>query len=286
MKKLFYTFFLCGVTLVTFAQEEVTTETKAEKPKKDVNEYLPAAGDIAIGVDAVPYLEFLGNMFSGHDQRNTLNVGATTIYGKYYLNTDAAVRVELSVNKTTDIDKAYVQDDANINTNPNAQVEDLRNIKNNNIGIGVGYQMYRGYGKLRGTYGVVASYYYSKVKTEYQWGNKMTASNVSPTSTGWSGTYPKGRTLDSKVGSQGIGLGIIGGVEYFFAPKICIGGELGLYVSQTWYAQQSYSYEIVENGAVNEYDQAVSPNSSYTSVTTNVYNGNNVSGRLYVLFHF
>lgn len=291
MKKLIYMFFLCGITMLSYAQEEVTSEAEAEKPKKekDVNDYLPGSGDIAIGVDALPYLEFLGNMFSGHDDRNTLNLNATTIYGKYYLNTDAAIRFELFLDKSTDIDKDYVQDDANFNTNPNAQVEDLRNVKENNVGIGVGYQMYRGYGKLRGTYGVVASYFYGKDKTEYQWGNQMTASNSAPTSSNWygAGSNPTQRTLNSKTqGTQSVGLGAIAGVEYFFAPKICIGGELGLYLTHNWYGQSNMTYQVVETGVVNEYDRAQSPGDSYTSIRTSVYNGTNVAGRLYVLFHF
>jgi hypothetical protein len=291
MRKLIYAFFLCGLTLLSFAQEEITNEAEAEKPKKekDACDYLPGSGDFAIGVDALPYIEFLGNMFSGHDSRNTLNLGATTIYGKYYLSTDAAVRFELHLDKSTDIDKAYVQDDANFNTNPNAQVEDLRNIKNNNVGIGVGYQMYRGYGKLRGTYGVVASYYYGKEKTEYNWGNQMTASNVTPTSTNWLGTgsNPSERNLNSKsTGIQSIGIGAIAGVEYFFAPKICVGGELGLYLTHNWTGQSSYTYEVVEAGTKNVYDVALAPGSSYTSIATSVYNVSNVAGRLYVLFHF
>jgi hypothetical protein len=148
--------------------------------------------------------------------------------------------------------------------------------------------MYRGYGKLRGTYGVVASYFYGKTKTEYQWGNQMTASNTTPTSTNWNGIIsPAERILKSQeIGIQSIGLGAIAGVEYFFVPKICIGGELGLYLTHNWYGQSNDTYQRVESGAVNEYDQAVSPADSYTSISTNVYNGSNVAGRLYLLFHF
>ncbi len=287
MKKISSIFFLLGISLFVLAQEETPAETP--KPKKEASSFLPAAGDFAIGVDAMPYIEFIGNMFSGHDERNSLYVGQSTIYGKYYLSPDAAVRAELYLNNYTASDLNYVQDDALFNADPTAQVEDLRQIKNNSIGFGAGYQKYRGYGKLRGTYGVLASYYLERYTTEYTWGNQMTPSNTNPTSTNWygAGSNPGERNLtESFYGNTTVGLGLIGGVEYFILPKICLGGEFGLYYNYTWYGQQSYTYEVVQQGVVQEYDQAVDPKESYSSLNTRVYDAANTGGRIYLLFHF
>lgn len=288
MKKISSIFFLLGISLFVLAQEETPAE-EAPQPKKEASSFLPAEGDFAIGVDAMPYLEFLGNMFSGHDQRNTLNVGQSTIYGKYYLNPDAALRAELFINKNTYNDVNYVQNDALFNSDPTAQVEDLRLTKYNSIGFGAGYQKYRGYGKLRGTYGVLASYYLNKYTTEYTWGNQMSASNTNPTSTNWygAGSNPAERNLtEATYGNTTLGLGLISGIEYFILPKICLGGEFGIYYNYTWNGQESYTYEVVQQGVVQEYDQAVDPKESSSSLNTRVYNAANTGGRIYLLFHF
>lgn len=288
MKKISSIFLLLGISLFVLAQEETPVE-EAPKPKKEASSFLPAEGDFAIGVDAMPYLEFLGNMFSGHDARNSLYVGQSTIYGKYYLNPDAAIRAELYLNNYTATDLNYVQDDALVSTDPTAQVEDMRVTKNNSIGFGAGYQKYRGYGKLRGTYGVLASYYLERYTTEYTWGNEMTPSNTNPTSYNWygAGSNPGERNLtEAFYGNNTLGLGIIGGVEYFILPKICLGGEFGIYYNYTWYGQQSYTYQVVQQGVVREYDQAVDPQESYSGLNTRVYDAANTGGRIYLLFHF
>ena len=290
MKQIVYLLILSLISVGVFAQEETqSTETKTIGKKQiPVSEYMPKAGDIAIGVDALPYLEYLGNMFNGTSD-NTINLGASTIYGKYFLNSDAAIRAELYINKTTSVNYAYVVDDANVALNPNAQVEDKRVTKNNDVGVGLGYQLYRGYGKLRGTYGALMTYYMGKNTTEYTWGNTMNAINTTPTSTNWygAGTNPAERNLNVKNdGYQSVGLGVFAGVEYFFLPKICIGGELGINYYYSWNAQEHYTYETLEQGEVREYDQATYAGSNYGSLRTNVYNTDNFAGRLYILFHF
>ncbi len=289
MKKILYIAFLSGLSLFSFAQEEVASVNEQKAPAKESSAFLPSAGTIAIGVDAIPYLEFVGNMFSGYTGKNTLSPSSTTIYGKYYLSKDAAVRADLYINNITNIDLGYVRDDANYLTNPNAQVEDKRKVKTSAYGIGLGYQMYKGSGKLRGTYGAVASYYRSNSTTDYEWGNQMTDMNITPTSTNWygAGTAPSERNLSiQNQSTQSVGLGIIAGVEYFFVPRVCIGGELGLYYNYYWYSQESRKYETIQQGNLVEYELATDPKENYGSLSTRVYDTDNVAGRLYVLFHF
>jgi hypothetical protein len=43
---------------------------------------LPQAGDFALGVDATPFLEYLGNLFSG--SYDAPMFGGGSIYGKYF----------------------------------------------------------------------------------------------------------------------------------------------------------------------------------------------------------
>jgi len=287
MKKILYISFLCGLSLFSFAQEETSVDTDQVTPTVKSNTSFPEKGDIAIGVDFVPYLEFIGNMFSGYTGKNTFSPSSNTIYGKYYLSDNSALRVDLYIRNTKDIDLNYVQDDANFAQNPNAQVEDKRVIKNQGYGIGLGYQLYRGTGKVRGTYGVVGSYYRGKSSTAYEFGNQMTSVNTSPTTTTTWGINPAERTLTINNGlTQSVGVGLVAGVEYFIVPQVCIGGELGIYYNYYWYGQESRTFERVEQGEVKNFDLATDPQENYGSLTTNVYDTDYVGGRLYLLFHF
>lgn len=53
-----------------------TTYVDAKKPEKN---YLPEAGDVTIGVNAVPFLNYLGNMFGKVDD-NKINPKKSAVY--------------------------------------------------------------------------------------------------------------------------------------------------------------------------------------------------------------
>src|SRR6056297_2437789 len=169
MKYILAYLLLVATTCHVVAQDEIN---EAPVPPEKTNEYLPSAGDFAIGVDAVPFIDFLGNAFNGHDYRNSLTLGSTTLYGKYYLSPDAAVRAEVYLNNNLDYNRQYVQDDANVAEDPNAQVEDLYANKQISGGIGVGYQVYRGFDRLRGSVSILASVAGGRDLKTYTWGNE------------------------------------------------------------------------------------------------------------------
>jgi hypothetical protein len=284
MKKSTMVLLLAAFCMVTYAQEETFNDGISVG-----NSDMPVAGDFAIGVDAVPYIEFLGNVFSGHNSRNTLNLGAPVLYGKYFLTDLSAIRAELYINRSTFNSKRYLQDDANVILNPFAQVQDLRILVNRGIGIGTGYQKYKDMNKVRGTVGVIASYYFNKTITEYNWGNQMTVANPNPTSTNWygAGGNPVSRQLKSvNSGSHMVSAGIFAGFEYFFLPKISIGGELGFYISYNYDSQEYYTYESVQQGNLVFNEQAVNPAESSIFYSTRMYDTNFNAGRLFLLFHF
>ena len=61
---------LLSIAALSNAQDEQVASSDADvkaKQKKEtvINNVLPSTGDFAIGVDAIPYINFLGNMFSG-----------------------------------------------------------------------------------------------------------------------------------------------------------------------------------------------------------------------------
>lgn len=284
MKHIIYITIFLVFTNVVLAQEE----TKTKKDPNCCKNYLPAAGEIAFGIDALPYITFVGRMFTND---NNLNIQQTTLFGKYYLSTNTAIRFELFVNNTKDQNTRYVLDDSQILTDPNAQVEDLQILKINDYGLGVGYQKYKGEQRLRGFYGGMLSYYRSRIVEEYAWGNEMTTDNASPTSSDWSTAAITARLpnrnlyIDNNI-EQSINLGAIAGFEWFVYPKVCVGGEAGLYCQYTWFSQADRKFEVVEQGVYKEKEEAMNPTANEFSLKTQVYNIGRVAGRIYFLFHF
>ncbi len=285
MKKYILLILLALSVTGVVAQENQTTKDS----NSDLNGFNgPTAGDFAIGVDAVPYIEFVGNMFNG-TTNNTLNVGQTTLYGKYYLDSKSAVRAELFINNIKDQNTNYVQDQSQLN-NPDAQVEDLQIINSKGFGLGLGYQMYVGDRKLRGFYGGAIAYNRNRLKHEYMWGNQMTVDNTTPISSTWVNNFG-GSTSERNVYydqgiSQTLSIGAIAGAEYFINNYVSIGAEAGIYMAYNWNTQADRKYETIEQGIYREKELALAPSESTYSLRTQVYDASRVAGRLYILFHF
>lgn len=232
MKNILITLFICLLGFSSIAQEDVPVNEPIVEPKKaepiiEKNDYLPGAGDIAIGLETTPFLNYIGNFFNG-TSNNSLNLNDNTLYFRYYLNRDAAVRVAFRINSYGGDDNYYVRNDAAFFADPLSQdkVTDKYSYTNNFFNLKVGYQMFRNYRRFRGYYGGDLGYQYNKYKESYEYGNIMNELNPSPTNEwGFVGTRP----LENNYGAEhGIGVGAFAGIEYYFLPKVCIGGEFGL----------------------------------------------------------
>jgi hypothetical protein len=268
---------LCFVP--AFAQD---TEQPATTSKSGVA-ILPAAGDIAIGADALPYLNYLGNIFN-NTANNTLALGSNNLYFRYHLTDNSAVRAILSVVSTKNITRNYVQDDAAVLADPltNAVVEDKSTTVVNGYALNVGYMMTRGTGRLQGFYGAQVGYGFNRTTMSYQYGNNITIANTAPTTFQWGRVAERKLEVDNGI-TQNLGLGIFAGVEYYFLPKICVGGEVALSYGYQWSSQSNSKNEKMIGGKIVEIDKQVSPGNKFFSLTTfrpATYGG------LYLMFHF
>ena len=279
MKK---TFILMIITLFCFG---ATFAQKADSVlmNKKGTPILPRGGDIAIGADAAPYLKYLGNFFNGNTN-NSLNLGSSTLYGKYFLTDKSAIRALVRISGSASNTNYYVRDDAAWFTDPltNDKVIDTRKTSSNTLNIGAAYQKYRGYGRLMGFYGAQVSYYQSRTMYEYSYGNPITGLNPTPTN---QFGYTNGARIimeDNGI-NYSAGAGILAGVEYFFLPKICIGAELNLSLYYSWSTQEDRDYEMWDGSEVYEYTIVDSPGSSSFGIST--YRPSTFGG-LYLMFHF
>lgn len=231
-----------------------TTYVDAKKPEKN---YLPEAGDVTIGINAVPFLNYLGNMF-GKTQNNSINpaeIGGIpavpglnnptmSIFGKYFLTDQTALRLNVGVGINSTTQSNYVQDDAAVAEDPLSvdKVEDSYKYRNSGMSVAVGYEWRRGGKRLQGFWGGQAILAYSNSKHFFGYGNAITEVNQDPTqyddNNNW--TFPTTQpTLDNIGGNSRLlmqsdgrswtyGVGGFVGIEYYIAPKISIGCEMSL----------------------------------------------------------
>lgn len=291
MRKFILFSIMLAFSYLSFSQDELVS--------KKGFPILPEGGDYALGVDATPFINLFGNLikinngaaFADPSSFNFLNA-SNTIYGKYFLDAQTAIRAKVRIMMISNTYKNNVADDANT-SDPSAVVTDIWKQSTSQIILGAGYELRRGKGRLQGFYGgeFQLSLGGSSHDT-YTYGNTMSTSDSIPTSTNtpWTSTgagYASGATtsriVESKV-AGGFGLGLRGfvGVEYFILPKISIGGEFG------W----GFSFNSVGTGytTIESWDFTTSaPKTTTTEVagssSINI-DTDNLAGNIYILVHF
>jgi len=219
MKKIVILIGLCLVGFATMAQNVDEVNNAAYVSKRGVY-LLPQAGDFALGIDASPFLRYLGNFFSNNGFEDAPNLwDQTTIYGKYFLEDNRAIRAKFSLGMFNEVNKG-----------PGSN--DVERISESNLGMGIGYEFRRGNGRVQGFFGGEALLGYGGGKRKFEYA-RMTEDDVDE------------RLIEVKYGKTfSMGAGAFTGVEYFFAPQMSLGCELGLGLlfSATGKSKETYEY--------------------------------------------
>ena len=222
MKKAILTVGLALTTMGLFAQtiHFDATDRAIGTVTKSGQQILPQAGDFAIGVDAASFLEYAGGFLSNSgatapsfDYTDDV-FNAPTIFFKYFLSDESAIRAKLHLGFKSEKRKNQVPEIGVVDE----EVEDVHTLSTNGLGLSVGYEIRRGYGRLQGFFGPEVGLGFKSSGSSYEWGNKISKDN--PLSS---------RMLETSNPSLfNFRVGGFAGVEYFIAPKLSIGGELGL----------------------------------------------------------
>ncbi len=290
---------------------------------KNGEAYLPAAGDWAIGVDATPFLSYVGNLIGGGQGNNaapTWNYLTTnqTITGKYFVADDMAYRGSLRLGFGSASTKAVVADRSIDPAAPStwpanaAEVENVRKVGSMNIGIGVGMEKRRGFGRLQGFYGAELGIMLSSNSEKYEYGNALTASTsavdvniagadnfagagnvVAGGDTDGQGNANDYRVTEMKSG-LGFGIGLRGfiGAEYFVLPRLAVGGEFGWGLVFASQGASSTTYEtegFTSTGTVEQIETRTMEGGKSSSFGVDTDNVNTVfgpAGTLRMTFHF
>lgn len=206
--------------------------------KKEVD-IMPVKGEFAvgIGVGLNTLTGWIGNMF-GYNAYNGINQtyvnnplfagSSASIFGKYMVSDNNALRMSLS-NFGSDTASSYDTFDDRSN-NPDSTVVDRTRFNSSITYVSAGWEFRRGKTRLRGIYGADAVLSWQNSHSHFTYGNDLGVSNLTPTQNAalpvWNATW--GRTTQVRNGATfGIGARAFVGVEYFIAPKICIGTEFG-----------------------------------------------------------
>ncbi len=281
------------ISIVLFTVFAVNAQTLVSKKGIPI---LPQKGDIAIGVSATPFLNFFGNVakinsagpFASPAAWNWLT--PNTIYGKYFLTDNMAVRGRLRIGKSS------VTQTANVlkTVQPAAPaapeyVEDTWTRSTTDIVLGAGLEKRRGYGRLQGFYGAEATIsLQGGVKNSYEYGNAIDATTPVPTRNDFGTNNPAAGTWVTEQSTGvifGFGVGAFVGVEYFFAPKMSFGGEFGWGIGINQNPAAAGSVETITEAwdGVSAVTTATTPGAKTTSFDIDTQQ---TAGNIFLLFHF
>jgi hypothetical protein len=227
MKKLLLTFAFASAVVVVNAQDMTS--------KRGVP-ILPEAGEWALGIDATPLLEYFGNLFtdSYNDGPSFDFTRSNTLWFKKVRDEGFHYRGMLRLGFGGETNTVL---STPLDPNPNPLtplfVDDECKSSSMNIALGAGFEMRRGKGRLQGYYGPELIVNFGSSSREYSYGNVITATNPNPMSevfdenVGFDDLFDVRTTKVDDGSTFGLTLRGFVGLEYFFAPKLSIGGEFG-----------------------------------------------------------
>lgn len=265
MKKIIIILLALFTTMFVYAQEDEIYNEPGEVLKNSKGmTILPEMGDISVGVNLVPFMNYLGNIgndniINGFPSSSFLFNSGTNMFVKYFNSNNTAFRAKLGIEYANEITDIYVQDDAAVYVDPlsEAQVTDRRVSIEHAYTLALGYEMRRGKGRLQAAYGAEVGFGYYNYKSSYEYGNAFTDINDNPTTiTNFNSqtTNNVNERIISEQNYRGVGFGANAflQLEYYFLPNIAIGTEfaLGPYFMKGF--QTSYTNEYWNGSSVQE----------------------------------
>ena len=283
---------ILSLTLTTVAQDAPDAPEPLKSKRGEL--ILPQAGNWGLGIDATPFLEYFGNFFHGEEHNDAPSFNSPSglaLIGKYMKDDHTAYRIRFALNRLSETGKNLVPDDSNEDPEPK-YVEDKVVDTDVDIVLGTGIEKRRGNGRLQGIYGAEVAFGLSSGNTKYEYGNSFDEGDNgnTPTFTIWNGVYPNFITVDTervteeKTGTQ-FSFGINGfvGIEYFIAPKISLGGEVGYGIGFRSNPKGKTTLEYYD-AADNELKKETTE--SYNNTTGSFDIGTATYGSINLLFYF
>lgn len=270
----------------------------AQNNSKNGHQITPEADDWGLGIDANPFLNYLGDMFNGSNNNSSPwwdhSDGSPipfTITGFMIKDENTAYRgkLRLGIGSTKRIS---IIDQDGSTSSPPATVEDELKTSATNILLSAGLQKMRGKHRVKGVYGAeVLIGSGNGGKSTYSYGNSFDSTG-SATITDWmyGGTNSvSSRTTESKSGST-FYFGVRGfiGVEYFIAPKLSLAGEFGwgIGLAATGEGEETIEYYDFSSSTTKTMTSKTGKSSSFGLDTDNGNMFSSNGGSLRMTFYF
>lgn len=249
---------------------------------KNEHEVLPQAKDWALGVSATGFLSYFGNMMNGNANNSGPvfnsanepsvfaigNISGMALSGKYMKTATLAYRARFQVNAgMTTYRNNVLQSLATPDPLNPKYVEDALNINAHTVLLSLGFEKRRGTSRVQGFYGAEALVGFAGNKRTYTYGNALSYDFPAVTTTTdfvtGTSSYASSRTIETYSGNTILaGLRGFTGIEYFFAPRISLGGEIGYCLG---FSTNSKGYIVTEQWVPGMDKTATVTNDTYPS---------------------
>lgn len=298
-----------GLALPAFAQEQGSSsgkETPAQRAERDYSSWLPSAGEFSIGFGLDPLSTWVGQLFNGHNTGNALGklhgdpmTGTPTIgiMGSYQLSSQLGVKVNMGFNNTRLALQEYQLDDALLFANPlsEARIADhmVHQSKLMSFALGADYRI-GGKHAVQAVLGAGLIYARKSDAYKLNYGNAITEANQAPSSTDFSpivtnlsghhSFMPNARLKEKAEATNTFGLYGSVGVEWFFVPKVCLGANVNIQLTNE---RQSRSFETWEGWNVDtqKLEEAHTDLGTSTGNLT-TFATSHLGSNLYISFYF
>lgn len=209
---------------------------------------LPQAQDWSIGIDANPFFSYLKGFIGQGNNATTPSfnylLNNQMITGKYFLESDLALRASLRIGVNTNNQTNRVANraatGAPVFPAVSPMVENEMQMRGGTFGLSVGIEKRRGNTRLQGFYGGEVGFWTSGSREEYSYANGLSTDATNPVGVdgadAFSGagnivfdTYGNTARVTERNFGRTTQFGMRGfiGAEYFILPKISFGGEFG-----------------------------------------------------------
>lgn len=250
----------CTTLPVALSQSEPILKSKKG------NYILPQEKDWSIGTSASPILTYLGNAFNSSSSNVAPGFSSPSLFttnaeiiGKYMYRSDMAYFANLLIenNRITAVEKVS---DLSINAEPDDLVEDKITEHNYFTSLVLGLEKRRGSTRLQGVYGAGINFLYSSGNyTTYNYGNHIEDFAAQG--------GPNERIIKEKDFPSFVGIGALGfiGIEYFFAPRMSIGGYYSLNINFNRSLTSEDVYEVWSSSESSSFEDSRLNSSRFTS---------------------
>lgn len=227
--------------LIVLAIFVVSLTNAQELTNKKGQIILPKKGDVVLGFDAVPVVDFALNVVNimnntGQTAQHPGFVSGFSgiLVGKYFLKDNVALRVRFGLNTSSTSTSDYFFDPKDVFENPGdpnqwGLIKDVTTSSSKDFFVGSGLEFRRGHNRLQGFCGgeLFFGVKSTTLTKEYAVAMSEEAFNNGYTNADGSSVVAD-RLLKNKSGNAFVfGLRGFVGVEYFVAPKISIAAEFG-----------------------------------------------------------